>query len=84
MSVYSQEIELSVDEAIIPWRVHLKFRTYNPGKIVKYGMLVRMVLKLYQDIFVTWCSGEETGEHFASSFRQTFRSKLSRLSRQFL
>ena len=28
---------------MIPWRVSLKFRTYNPGKITKYGVLVRMV-----------------------------------------
>ena len=41
-SVYSTKQELSLDEAMIPWRGHLKFRTYNPGKI-KYGVLVRMV-----------------------------------------
>jgi hypothetical protein len=34
---------MSLDEAIIPWRGHLKFRTYNPGKITKHGVLVRMV-----------------------------------------
>jgi hypothetical protein len=28
---------------MIPWWGHLKFRTYNPGKITKYGVLVRMV-----------------------------------------
>jgi hypothetical protein len=28
---------------MIPWRGCLKFRTYNPGKITKYGVLVRMV-----------------------------------------
>jgi len=34
---------MSLDEAMTPWRGHLKFRTYNPGKITKYGVLVRMV-----------------------------------------
>jgi len=44
-SVYSPKQELSLDEAMIPWLGHLKFRTYNPGKITKYGMLVRIVLE---------------------------------------
>jgi hypothetical protein len=26
-----------------PWWGHLKFRMYNPGKITKYGVLLRMV-----------------------------------------
>ena len=42
-SVYSPKQELSLDEAMIPWWGLLKFRTYNPGKITKYGVLVRMV-----------------------------------------
>ena len=54
-SVYSPKQELSVDEAMIPWRGCLKFRTYNPGKITKYGVLVRMVLYLqHGDISATW------------------------------
>ena len=32
-SEYSPKQELSLDEAMIPWRGHLKFKTYNPGKI---------------------------------------------------
>jgi hypothetical protein len=31
-SVYSLKQELSLDEAIIPWRGRLAFRIYNPGK----------------------------------------------------
>ena len=42
-SAYSSKQELSLDEAMIPWWGRLKFRTYNPGKITKYGVLVRMV-----------------------------------------
>ena len=42
-SVYSPKQELSLDEAMIAWRGHLKFRTYSPEKITKYGVLVRMV-----------------------------------------
>ena len=41
--VYSPKQELSLDETMIPWRGRLKFRTYNPGKITKYGVLVRIV-----------------------------------------
>lgn len=42
-TVYSPKRELSLDEGVIPWRGRLRFRTYNPGKLVKYGLLVRMV-----------------------------------------
>ena len=42
-SVYSPKQELSFDEAMIPWWGYLKFWTYNPGKIIKYGVLKRMV-----------------------------------------
>jgi hypothetical protein len=31
---------------MIPWWGRLKFRTYNPDKITKYGMLVRMVCEV--------------------------------------
>ena len=34
---------MSLDEAMIPWWGRLKFKAYNPGKITKYGVLVRMV-----------------------------------------
>jgi hypothetical protein len=42
-SVLCPKQELSLDEAMIPWWDRLKYRTYNPGKITKYGVLVRMV-----------------------------------------
>jgi hypothetical protein len=35
--------ELSLDEATIPWWGVLKSGMCNPGKITKYGVLVRMV-----------------------------------------
>ncbi|XP_015596321.1 piggyBac transposable element-derived protein 4-like [Cephus cinctus] len=41
--VYKPSQQLSLDECIIPWRGRLSIRTYNPGKITKYGILVRMV-----------------------------------------
>jgi len=28
---------------MIPWRGRLRIQTYNPGKLIKYGLLVRMV-----------------------------------------
>ncbi|CAK9809258.1 PiggyBac transposable element-derived protein 4 [Anthophora quadrimaculata] len=42
-TVYTPKQELSLDEGIIPWRGRLSFRTYNPAKVVKYGILVRTV-----------------------------------------
>ena len=35
--------EISLDEAMLGWRGRLWLRVYNPGKITKYGILVRMV-----------------------------------------
>jgi len=35
--------EISLDEGMLGWRSHLQFRVSNPGKITKYGILVRMV-----------------------------------------
>jgi hypothetical protein len=39
---YKPPQELSFDEAVIPWQGRLRFRPYNPGKLVKYQILVRM------------------------------------------
>ena len=43
--IYILKQELSLDEAMIKWRGQLRFKTYNPGKRTKYGILVRMVSK---------------------------------------
>lgn len=32
-----------VDEGMIPWRGELGFRVYNPSKIMKYGIFIRML-----------------------------------------
>jgi len=40
---YVPQQSILLDEAVIPWRGRLNFRTYNPGKATKYGILVRMV-----------------------------------------
>jgi hypothetical protein len=37
--------QLSIDEAVIPWRGRLRMQTYNPGKLTKYGLLVRVVIE---------------------------------------
>ncbi|XP_059531352.1 piggyBac transposable element-derived protein 4-like isoform X1 [Myotis daubentonii] len=42
-TIYKPMRELSLDEGMIPWRGRLLFQTYNPAKIIKYGLLVRMV-----------------------------------------
>ncbi|PNF16120.1 hypothetical protein B7P43_G03265 [Cryptotermes secundus] len=41
--VYKPNQQLSLDESVIPWRGRLRMRTYNPGKLTKYGLLVRVV-----------------------------------------
>ncbi len=40
---YISDREISLDEGMLDWQSHLQFRVYNPGKITKYGILVRMV-----------------------------------------
>jgi hypothetical protein len=35
--------QLSLDEAVIPWRGRLHVWTYNLGKLMKYGLLVPVV-----------------------------------------
>jgi hypothetical protein len=42
-SNYIPEREISLDEGMLGWQGHLRVRVYNPGKITKYGILVRMV-----------------------------------------
>ncbi|XP_012277177.1 piggyBac transposable element-derived protein 4 [Orussus abietinus] len=42
-TVYKPEQELSLDEVMIPYRGRLSFSVYNPSKITKYGILVRML-----------------------------------------
>ncbi|CAK9829883.1 PiggyBac transposable element-derived protein 4 [Anthophora retusa] len=42
-SVYTPRKELSLDESIIPWRGKLSIKTYNPAKLIKYGLLCRML-----------------------------------------
>ena len=42
-TIHKPNQQLSLDEAMIPWRGRLRIRTYNPGKLIKYGLLVRMV-----------------------------------------
>nr|XP_012147783.1 PREDICTED: piggyBac transposable element-derived protein 4-like [Megachile rotundata] len=42
-NVYTPLQQLSLDECVISWRGRLSIRTYNPAKITKYGILVRML-----------------------------------------
>lgn len=42
-SLYVPKQQLALDEAMVPYRGRIRFRTYNPAKITKYGILVRMV-----------------------------------------
>jgi hypothetical protein len=51
------ENELCLDEGMIPWRSRLKFRTYSPGKVVKYVrfevlMAVTMKDAVFRDVML--------------------------------
>ena len=36
---YIPDKEISLDEGMLGWRGRLRFRVYNSGKIMKYGLL---------------------------------------------
>ncbi|KAL6420058.1 hypothetical protein ACFW04_011915 [Cataglyphis niger] len=42
-AIYIPKQELALDEAMVPFRGRISFRTYNPAKIMKYGILIRML-----------------------------------------
>lgn len=42
-NIYRPEQNLSLDEAMIPWRGRLALKVYNSSKISKYGILARML-----------------------------------------
>ena len=42
-TIHKSNQQLSLDEAMISWRGRLRIKTYNPGKLLKYGLLVHMV-----------------------------------------
>ena len=42
-TIHKPNQQLSLDEAMIPWRGRLRIRTCNPRKLINYGLLVRMV-----------------------------------------
>jgi len=84
-SIYSPKQEQSLDEAMISWQGHLKFRMYNPGKI-KHGELVRMMCEAVSGYICSLeiYSEKEVGGHSVITFREKLGPKSSHLSRQFL
>ena len=43
INIYKPKQHVSLDEGIIPWRGQLFFRVHNAGKLIKYGILVRIL-----------------------------------------
>jgi hypothetical protein len=75
--------ELSLDEAMIPWRGLLKFGMYNPGKITKYGVLVRMVYEAVSGYICEMKIYTTEGRNLEVIFRQKLRPESSHLSSHF-
>ena len=48
-TIYKPNQQLSLDEAMIPWRGSLRIRTYNSGKLINCGLLVPMVTESTSD-----------------------------------
>jgi hypothetical protein len=82
-----QNEKLSLDKAMISWHGRMKFRTYNPGKIIKYGELVRMVCEAVssyiRNIELYSAEGKKLDDSVIT-FRPKLRPKSLHLSRQFL
>ncbi|KAF8773055.1 hypothetical protein HNY73_015750 [Argiope bruennichi] len=86
-SMYVPKQQLSLDEAMIPWRGRLKFKTYNPAKITKYGILVRMVCEKVARIWLSSESIESNTQPANTSHaskRAPHKDPVSRLSRKLL
>jgi hypothetical protein len=85
-SLYSPKQELSLDEAMIPWQGCLKFRMYNPAKITKYGVLVRMVCEAASGYICNMeiYAAEGKMENTVLSLLERLGPESSHLSRQFL
>lgn len=41
--MYEPEQNLLLSEGIVPWKGRLHFQVYNPSKIIKYGVLNRIL-----------------------------------------
>src|SRR5215469_3322727 len=39
-TIHKPNQQLSLNEAVIQWRGRHRIRTYNPGKLIKYGLLL--------------------------------------------
>jgi hypothetical protein len=85
--VYKPTQQLSLDEAMIPWRRRLRIRTYNPAKLTKYGLLVHVVTERtsgYIGNFKLYAAEGMRLEETIFCFGTISGSKLPCLSRQLL
>jgi hypothetical protein len=87
-TVYKPTQQLSLDEAVIPWRGRLRIRTYNPAKLTKCGLLVRVATEstsCYIGNFKIYAAeGMRLKENIFLSFGTISGSKLPCLSGQLL
>jgi len=67
-SICNPEQELSLGEAMTPSQGCLKFRMYNPGKITKYGVPVRIVCEAVSGYIYNMemyaAKGHKLGTHY--------------------
>jgi hypothetical protein len=70
------------------WQGSLKFKTYNPRKVKKYGVLSEWCVGQYTDVYLLHkyisSKGKEVVEHSISTFREKLRTESTHLSREFL
>ncbi|KAI4475509.1 hypothetical protein M0802_015129 [Mischocyttarus mexicanus] len=65
-ALYILKQELASDKAMIPFRGLISYRTYNPAKITKYGILIRMLCENTRTTTITaflqssYCSEKKT------------------------
>ena len=71
-TIHKPSQQLSLDEAMIPWRGRLCIRTYNPRKLIKYGLLVRMVAESTSGCILNLETYAGEGKKITGNYFHTF------------
>jgi hypothetical protein len=77
IQVHLQSKGLSFDEATIPWQGGLKYKTYNPGKITQYGLLVRMACEAVSGYICTLNTCAAERQNLETQFYQFVNHELT-------
>ena len=69
---------ISIDEGMIPWRGRLNFKVYNPSKIIKYGILIRMLCDSNTGYISSFQIYSGTGQPLAKTVMELLKSSYGK------